>query len=82
MSGYYLHCVDEKYSKKEKLFDKLEDFRDNIIEELDFIKNINENKLNFDINMKNFNKKEFDKVEKFIHCNQKFNEDYNNRKIT
>ena len=31
--------------------------------------------------MKNFNKKEFDKVEKCKHCH-KFNEDYNNRKIT
>ena len=46
ISGYYLHCIDEKYSKKVKLFDKLEDFRDNLIDELDYIKNINENKLN------------------------------------
>ena len=53
MSGYYLHCIDEKYSKKVKLFDKLEDFRDNLIDELDYIKNINENKLNFGIDMKN-----------------------------
>ena len=30
MSGYYLHCIDEKYSKKVQLFDKLEDFRDNL----------------------------------------------------
>ena len=82
MSGYYLHCIDEKYSKKVQLFDKLEDFRDNLIDELDYIKNINENKLNFDIDMKNFNKEEFDKVEKCKYCNQKFNEDYNNRKIT
>ena len=35
MSGYYLHCLDEKYSKKVQLFDKLEDFRDNLIKELD-----------------------------------------------
>ena len=56
MSGYYLHSIDEKYSKKVKLFDKLEDFRDNLINELDYIKNINENKLNFSIDMKNFNK--------------------------
>ena len=82
MSGYYLHCIDEKYSKKVKLFDKLEDFRDNLIDELDYIKNISENKLNFDIDMKNFNKEEFDKVEKCIHCDHKFNKDYNNRKIT
>ena len=82
MSGYYLHCIDEKYSKKVKLFDKLEDFRDNLINELDYIKNINEYKLNFDIDMRNFNKEEFDKVEKCKYCGQKFNEDFNNRKIT
>ena len=82
MSGYYLHCIDKKYSKKVKLFDKLEDFRDNLINELDYIKNINENKLNFGIDMKNFNKEEFDKVKKCKHCGQKFNEDFNNRKIT
>ena len=33
MSGYYLHCINEKYSEKVKLFDKLEDFRDNLIDE-------------------------------------------------
>ena len=82
MSGNYLNCIDERYSKKVKLFDKLEDFRDNLINELDYIKNINENKLNLDIDMKNFNKKEFDKVEKCIYCDHKFNKDYNNRKIT
>ena len=54
MSGYYLHCIDQKYSKKVKLFDKLEDFRDNLINELDYIDNINKNKLNFDTDMKKF----------------------------
>ena len=63
MSGYYLHCIDPKYSKKVKLFDNLEDFRDNLINELDYIKNVNKYKLNFDIDMNNFNKKEFNKVE-------------------
>ena len=82
MSGYYLHCIDQRYSKKVKLFDKLEDFRDNLINELDYIDNINKNKLNFDIDMKNFDKKEFDNVKKCKHCDQKFEEDYNNRKIT
>ena len=82
MSGYYLHCIDKKYSKKVKLFDKLEDFRDNLINELDYIKNINKYKLNFDIDMKNFIKEEFDKIEKCKYCDHKFNNDYNNRKIT
>ena len=79
MSGYYLHCIDQRYSKKVKLFDKLEDFRDNLIIELDYIKNVNKNKLNFDIDMKNFNKEEFDKVEKCKYCDYKFNNDYNNK---
>ena len=72
MSGYYLHCIDEKYSKKTKLFDKLEDFRDNLIEELDYIKNINENVLNYGIDMKSFDKKEFDKTKICKHGNQNF----------
>ena len=69
MSGYYLHCINPKYSKKVKLFDKLEDFIDNLIDELDYIKNINENNLNFSIDMKKFNKKEFYEVDKCKHCN-------------
>ena len=32
--------------------------------------------------MKNFNKEEFDKVKSCKHCDHKFNEDHNNRKIT
>ena len=82
MSGYYLHCINKKYSKKVQLFDKLEDFRDNLINELDYIKNINENKLNFDIDMKNFNKEEFENVKICKHCNYNFDNNYNNRKIT
>ena len=42
MSGYYLHCLDEKCSKEVKLFNDLEDFRDNLINELDYIENIND----------------------------------------
>ena len=55
ISGYYLHCIDQRHSKKLKLFDILEDFRDNLINELDYVKDINENKLNFDIDIKSFN---------------------------
>ena len=32
--------------------------------------------------MKKFNEEEIDKVEKCKHCNQKFNKNYNGRKIT
>ena len=82
MSGYYLHCIDEKNSKKVQLFDKLEDFRDYLINELDYIENINENVSNYEIDMSTFNQKEFDEVTKCKYCNHNFTESYNGRKIT
>ena len=82
MSGYYLHCLDKKYSKKVQLFDKLEDFRDNLINELDHIENINENVLNYEIDMSTFNQKEFDDIKFCKYCNHDFNKSYNGRKIT
>ena len=82
MSGYYLHCLDEKYSKKVKLFDKSEDFRDILINELDYIENINENVLNYEIDMSTFNQKEFDDVKICKYCNHDFEKYYNGRKIT
>ena len=82
MSGYYLHCLDEKYSKKVQLFDKLEDFRDNLIKELDYIENINENVFNYEIDMSTFDQKEFDDVKSCKYCNHNFDEKYNKRKIT
>ena len=54
MSGYYLHCENGKYSKPVQLFDNLEKLRDNLIEELDYVKNVNENILQFPIDMKKF----------------------------
>ena len=51
MSGYCLDCVDKKYSKKVQLFDKLEDFRDSLISELDYIERINKNVLNYKIDV-------------------------------
>ena len=82
MSGYYLDCLDEKYSKKCQLFDKLEDFRDNLINELDYIENINENVLNYEIDMSTFNQKEFDNVKFRKYCNHNFENKFNGRKIT
>ena len=82
MSGYYLHCLDEKYSKKVQLFDKLEDFRDNLIKELDYIENINDNVFNYEIDMSTFNQKEFDDVKSCKYCNHIFNHKYNGRQIT
>ena len=82
MSGYYLHCLDEKYSKKVQLFDKLEDFRDSLINELDYIENINENALNYEIDMSAFDQKEFDNVKICKYCDYNFDKSYNGRKIT
>ena len=82
MSGYYLHCLDEKYSKKVQLFDKLDDFRDNLIFELDYIENINENVLNYETDMSTFNQKEFDNVKICKYCDHDFDESYYGRKIT
>ena len=81
MSGYYLDCLDEKYSKKVKLFDKLEDFCDSLINELDYIENINENVLNYEIDMSTFKQKEFDNVKICKYCDHDFEKSYNGRKI-
>ena len=75
MSGYYLHCLDEKYSKKVQLFDKLEDFRDNLINELDYIENINENVLNYEVDMSTFDEKEFDNVKICKYCDHNLMEE-------
>ena len=82
MSGYYLHCLNEKYSKKVRLFDKLEDFRDNLIKELDYVENINDKILNYKIDMSTFDQKEYDKVNKCKYCNHNFEKNYNGRQIT
>ena len=68
--------------KKVQLFDKLEDFRDSLINELDYIENINENVLNYEIDMSTFNQKEFDQITKCKYCNHNFAKSYNERKIT
>ena len=82
MSGYYLHCIDKKYSKKVQLFDKLEDSRDSLINVLHYIADINENVLNYEIDMSTFNQKEFDNVKICKYCNYNFDKCYNGRKIT
>ena len=81
ISGYYLHCLDEKYSKQVQLFDRLEDFKDNLIKELDYIENINENVFNYEIDMSTFNQEEFDDVKFCKYCNHNFENKYDGRKV-
>ena len=82
LGGCKLDCVDQQYSKPIQLFDTLEKFRDNLINEIDYIADINEKKLQHEIDMSKFNQKEFDEVKLCKNCNCNFNENYNGRKIT
>ena len=52
-----------------------------MINELDYIENINKNVLNYEIDMSNFNQKEFDNVKICKYCNHNFEESYNGRKM-
>ena len=79
MSGYYLDCVDKRYSKKVKLFDELKDFRDSIINELDYIERINKTVLSYKIDMTTFAQKKFDETVICPYSKYKFNEV--NRKV-
>ena len=79
MFGYYLDCVDKKYSKKVQLFDKLEDFRDSLINELDYIEKINKTVLNYKMDMSTFDQKKYDETVVCPYCNYKF--DDVNRKV-
>ena len=74
MSGYYLDCVNKRYSKKVQLFDKLEDFRDSLIGELDYVEKINKTILNYEIDMSTFDQKKYDETVICPYCNYKFAE--------
>ena len=82
MSGYKLDCVDKQYSKPIQIFNTLEKFRDGLINELDYIDKINDEKLNHKIDMTTFNQKEFDDIDKCKYCDYDFTTKYNSRKIT
>ena len=74
MSRHYLDCVDKKYSKKVQLFDKLENFRDNLINELDYIEKINKTVLNYKIDLSTFVQKKYDENVVCPYCNYKFDD--------
>ena len=81
-SGYLLKCLDQKYSKKCQIFNKIEDFQDNLINELDYIEEIIEKVFDYPIDMKTFDKKTFDEITHCKWCNYDFQQKYNNRYIT
>ena len=82
MGGFKLHCVDQQYSKSIQLFDSLENFRDGLINELDYIDKINHEKLNHEIDMSTFKQEEFDNTYKCKYCDYDFTKKHNGRKIT
>ena len=53
-----------------------------MIKELDYIENINENVLNYEMDMSTFDQKELDNVKICKHCNHNFENKFNERQIT
>ena len=81
MSGYKLDCVDKKHSKPVKIFYTLEKLRDGLINELDYIDKINDEKLNHEIDMSTFNQEEFDNTHICKYCDYDFTKKFNSKKI-
>ena len=74
MSGYYLDCVNPRYSEKVQLFNKLENFLDTLISELDYVEKINKTILNYEIDMTTFDQKKYYETVICPYCSYKFNE--------
>ena len=74
VSGYYLDCVNKRYSKKVQLFNKLEDFRDSLIGELDYVEKIDKTILNYEIDMSTFDQKKYNETVICPYCNYEFTE--------
>ena len=53
-----------------------------MINELDYIADIKENVLNYEISISTFDQKEFDNVKNCKYCNHNFDKSYNGRKIS
>ena len=79
--GYLVKCRNEKFTKPVQLFDNLDDYCENLKNELDYIETINDKHLNYRIDMKTFDQEKFDNTTNCEYCNYKFDEEYNDRKI-
>ena len=79
--GYLVKCRNDKFTKPVQLFDNLDDYFENLKNELDYIKKINDKHLNYRIDMKTFDQEKFDSTTHCDYCNYKFDKDYNDRKI-
>ena len=79
--GYLVKCRNDKFTKLVQIFDNLDDYCENLKNELKYIEKINDKHLNYKIDMKTFDKEKFDNITHCQYCNYKFDKDYNGRKI-
>ena len=79
--GYLVKCRNDKFTKPVQLFDNLDDYCENLKNELDYIEKINDKHLNYKIDMKTFDQEKFDNTTNCEYCDYKFDKDYNDRKI-
>ena len=79
--GYLVKCRNDKFTKPVQLFDNLDDYCENLKNELDYIETINDKHLNYRIDMKTFDQEKFDNTTNCEYCGYKFDKDYNDRKI-
>ena len=79
--GYLVKCRNDKFTKPVQLFDNLDDYCENLKNELDYIETINDKHLNYRIDMETFDQEKFDNTTNCEYCDYKFDKDYNDRKI-
>ena len=79
--GYLVKCRNDKFTQPVQIFNNLDDYRENLKNELKYIEKINDKHLNYKIDMKTFDKETFDNITHCEYCNYKFDKDYNDRKI-
>ena len=79
--GYLVKCRNDKFTKPVQLFDNLDDYCENLKNELDYIETINDKHLNYKYDKKTFDQEKFDNTTNCEYCDYKFDKDYNDRKI-
>ena len=79
--GYLVKCRNDKFSKSVQIFNNLDDYCENLKNELKYIEKINDKHLTYKIDMDTLDKEKFDNTTHCEYCNYKFDKDYYDRKI-
>ena len=79
--GYLVKCRNDKFTKPVQLFDNLDDYCENLKNELDYIETTNDKHLNYKFDKKTLDREKFDNTTNCEYCDYKFDKDYNDRKI-